>query len=211
MTVAPIPDRLHLPLRFDAGAMRRDLDRFGDDGWVEHFVKQNYDGDWSVLPLRAPEGAVHPIKMIYSDPAAERYVDTPLLDAMPAMRAAFAALDCPLQATRLMRLGPGSVIKPHRDHDLSFEQGMVRLHIPVATNPGVDFRLNGERVTMEAGSCWYLRLSDPHSVANRGPDARIHLVVDAAVNDWLAELIGTALGGPPPRGAAIMPAPGPGA
>ena len=39
-----------------------------------------------------------------------------------------------------MRLAPGSVIKEHRDHDLCFEDGMVRIHIPVVTNAGVDFR-----------------------------------------------------------------------
>jgi len=87
-----------------------------------------------------------------------------------------------------MRLAPGSVIKEHHDHDLSFEQGMVRIHIPVATNEGVDFRLNGARVAMPAGSSWYLRLSDPHSVANRGAADRVHLVIDAGVNDWVAAL-----------------------
>jgi len=30
-----------------------------------------------------------------------------------------------------MRLTPGSVIKEHHDNDLSFEQGLVRIHIPV--------------------------------------------------------------------------------
>ena len=87
-----------------------------------------------------------------------------------------------------MRLAPGSIIKEHHDNDLSFEQGMVRIHIPVVTNDGVDFRLNGLRCVMAAGSSWYLRLSDPHSVANRGTADRVHLVIDAAVNDWVAGL-----------------------
>lgn len=41
---------------------------------------------------------------------------------------------------------------------------------------------------MEAGSAWYLRLSDAHSVANRGTADRVHLVIDAAVNGWLESL-----------------------
>ena len=44
------------------------------------------------------------------------------------------------------------------------------------------------RCTMAAGSCWHLRLSDPHSVANGGTADRVHLVIDAAVNDWVAGL-----------------------
>jgi hypothetical protein len=41
---------------------------------------------------------------------------------------------------------------------------------------------------MAAGSSWYLRLSDPHSVANRGLTDRVHLVIDAVVNDWIGAL-----------------------
>ena len=92
-----------------------------------------------------------------------------------------------------MRLAPGSVIKEHHDNDLSFEQGMIRIHIPVVTNDGVDFRLNGVRCLMPAGSCWYLRLSDPHSVANRGAEDRIHLVIDTVADDWVSALFQTAL------------------
>ena len=85
-----------------------------------------------------------------------------------------------------MRLGTGSLIKEHRDHELDVESGCVRIHIPVITNPEVHFILNGKRVVMEAGDCWNLRLSDPHSVRNDGPD-RIHLVVDMLANDWVRE------------------------
>ena len=69
---------------------------------------------------------------------------------------------------------------------------MVRIHIPVVTNDGVDFRLNGRRCMMPAGSSWYLRLSDPHSVANSGPADRVHMVIDATVNVWIEQLFETA-------------------
>ena len=72
---------------------------------------------------------------------------------------------------------------------LSVEEGTVRLHIPVVTNPDVEFYLNGSRVLLEAGSAWYLRLSDPHRVHNNGDRDRIHMVVDTAVNDWLKGLL----------------------
>jgi hypothetical protein len=101
-------------------------------------------------------------------------------------------LEAPLQAVRLMRLTPGSVIKEHHDNDLSFEQGTVRLHVPVVTNPQVEFYLNRSRIVLEAGSCWYLRLSDPHSVANRGDTDRVHMVIDAEVNDWIRDVLETA-------------------
>ena len=43
-----------------------------------------------------------------------------------------------------------------------------------------------------AGSSWYLRLSDPHSVANSGPADRVHMVIDATVNGWIEQLFETA-------------------
>jgi hypothetical protein len=182
------PDRLRLPLDFEPERLAVAMANFADAAWTEHFVRQNYDGDWSVIALRGPASARHPIQMIYSDPGCQDYADTPALTASPYFREVLAAFACPLQAVRLMRLSPGSVIKEHHDNDLSFEQGMVRIHIPVVTNADVDFRLNGVRCAMAAGSSWYLRLSDPHSVANRGVSDRVHLVIDAVVNDWVGTL-----------------------
>jgi len=178
-------DRVRLDLRFDAAALQRDLARLEPSDWVDHFVPQHFTGTWAVLPLRAPAGATHPVKMIYSDPGCDTYVDTPLLAKCPAFRHALSAFECPLRAVRLMKLTPGSDIKPHRDLDLDIEHGTARLHVVVATNPAVEFVLNDTRVFLREGECWYLKLSDTHAVANRGGTDRIHLVLDAVVNPWL--------------------------
>lgn len=181
------PDRLRLPLSFDPALLERDL--AGLDGWIAHFVRQNYSGDWSALPLRGPAGATHPIRAIYSDPAATEFEDMPLLSRCPNIRAALAHLECPLLAVRLMRLTPGSEIKEHHDHDLDAEQGTVRLHLPITTNDGVRFEVNRRPVALEPGSLWYLRLSDPHRVANRGTTDRVHVVIDARMNAWLERML----------------------
>jgi hypothetical protein len=69
---------------------------------------------------------------------------------------------------------------------------MARVHIPITTNEAVEFELNRRRVVMAPGSAWYLRLSDPHRVANRGASDRVHLVVDLVVNDWLRGMLAQA-------------------
>lgn len=180
-----LPDRIRLPFRFDPAALRQDLAALGFSDWINHFVTQNYTGDWSVLPLRGKAGATHPVMMIYSDPGCTDFADTPFLEACPYFKEVLASLKCPLQSVRLMRLTPGSVIKEHRDHDLAAETGNVRLHLPITTTPDVDFFLNGTRVIMHPGELWYLRLADPHSVVNRGDADRVHLVIDATMNPWL--------------------------
>ena len=188
------PDRVRLPLNFDPQRLADDLAALASDEWTPHFVQQNYDGDWSAIARRASASARHPIQMILSDPGCADFVDTPFLNGAPYFREVLATFECPLLSVRLMRLAPGSVIKDHSDHDLSYEQGTVRVHVPVVTNPDVDFRLNGVRCEMPAGSAWYLRLSDPHSVANRGAADRVHMVIDATVNGWLGGLFAQASG-----------------
>ena len=190
-----LPDRLRLPFTFDPDLLARDLRGLSAVGWTEHFVRQNYDGDWSVIPLRGSASAKHPVMMIYSDPTCTDFADTPMLAACPYFRQVLDTFQAPLGAVRLMRLTPGSVIKEHNDMDLSFEDGMVRIHVPVVTNADVEFYLNRSRVVLDAGSAWYLRLSDPHSVANRGSSDRVHMVIDAEVNDWVADILALASSG----------------
>jgi hypothetical protein len=184
-----LPDRVRLPLPIDPEALAADLARFGSDDWTRHVVRQNYEGDWSVLPLRAPAGESHPSRLIYPDPRATAFVDTPLLDRAPYFRAVLGLFQSPLRAVRLMRLTPGSVIKTHEDSGLDPENGMARIHIPIVTGPGVEFLLNARPVPMVPGSAWYLRLSDPHSVTNRGSGDRVHLVIDSWTDDWLLAML----------------------
>jgi hypothetical protein len=186
------PDRLRLPLAFDPARLAADLARLETAEWTRHFVRDNYEGEWSVVPLRAPVGETHPIRMIGAGHSDKGWYDTPLLDLCPCYAELLAAFRCPINSARLMRLGPGSVIREHCDPDLAAEDGFARLHVPIQTSPEVEFRVAGTPVAMEAGSCWYLRLSEPHSAHNRGREARIHLVFDAVMNDWLAALLDAA-------------------
>jgi hypothetical protein len=187
------PDRLRLPLTFDPGQLAGDLDRLSSAPWTRHYVRQNYDGEWSVIALRCPAGETHPLRMIAAGSNLRSFVDTPYLEGCRYLREVLSCFQCPLRGARLMRLTPGSVIKEHSDLDLSFEDGMVRFHIPVTTNDAVEFYLNDTRVVLEAGSLWYLRLSDPHRVVNGGSTDRIHLVIDADVNGWVEALFESAL------------------
>jgi hypothetical protein len=187
-------DRVRLDLRFDAQALVEDLDRLVSCEWIDHFVQQNYEGSWQVLPLRGKAGETHPVMQIYSDPTCKHFEDTALLDSTPYFREVLETFQCPLRAVRLMKLTPGSRIKEHTDYDLAAENGEARLHIPITTNEKVTFLLNGTRVRMDAGECWYLRLSDPHSASNAGDTDRIHLVIDTEVDPWLRAHLQSAVG-----------------
>jgi hypothetical protein len=178
---------LRLSVTFDAVRLQSDLDGILADDFVPHFNTAYYTGDWSVVPLRSIGGNA---RQIYPDPTAKTtWQDTPLLDRCPYVREVLAYFHCPLQSVRFMRLKAGSVIREHRDLALSYKDGEVRLHIPVRTNPDLDFRFAGQRVVMAEGECWYHDFTELHSVANRGQTDRIHLVIDCVVNEWLNDLL----------------------
>lgn len=187
------PDRIRLPRAFDAARLAEALDEVAAAAgtWTDHFVTRNYEGRWSAIALRAPAGTEHrhPVLQIASHPGVTDFSDTPLLERAPYFAAVLRALGVPLGAARLMRLDAGSRILEHRDADLEIDQGWARLHIPITTNPGVEFLLNGRPARMAPGECWYLRLSDPHSVRNDGNTPRVHLVIDAPVGEGLLALL----------------------
>jgi hypothetical protein len=151
--------------------------------WVAHFNYMQYEGEWTALPLRSPGGKID--EAIPDAIRGDHYANTELLLVCPAIQSWLKQLNCPLQSVRLLKLKAGSIIKEHRDHELCFEQGEARLHIPIFTNEKVEFYINKVLVKMTEGNCYYLNANLPHSVANRGATDRIHLVVDCLVNDWL--------------------------
>jgi aspartyl/asparaginyl beta-hydroxylase (cupin superfamily) len=90
---------------------------------------------------------------------------------------------------RLLRLGPGSRIREHRDYRLGLEDGEIGIHIPIVTNPKVEFFLNQKRLAMNEGECWYLNLNLLHRVENSGATERIHLVIHCIVNQWVRQML----------------------
>ncbi|MEA3011994.1 MAG: hypothetical protein QOD42_539 [Sphingomonadales bacterium] len=184
-----LPDRLRLPVAFDAAGLAADLGALREDDWIPHLVRQNYEGEWSVAPLRAPAGETHRLRMGFPNPGQTAFADTALLDRLPHVRAALRWFQCPLRGARLMRLAPGAAILEHCDPDLDAAGGRARLHLPILTNQDATFLLNGRPVAMAPGELWYLRLLDPHAAANRGASDRIHLVVDVEVDEWMRALM----------------------
>ncbi|HTL97972.1 MAG TPA: aspartyl/asparaginyl beta-hydroxylase domain-containing protein [Holophagaceae bacterium] len=178
---------LRLPLRFDADRMLHEVRSLEAKLWKDHYQVLHYEGAWRALPLRSQGG--RPDDVYISPVPGAVYQDTPMLEACPYLREVLAAFRCPLQAARLMKLDAGAVIKEHRDAGLCAEEGEARFHIPVLTHPDVAFVLDGDRLPLQAGECWYLNFNLPHSVRNESQVDRIHLVIDALADDWVRGLL----------------------
>jgi hypothetical protein len=176
-----------LPFNFDSNALQSDLDRISPDEWVAHFNQNYFEGEWSGVALRSTSGDS---SQLYSRASPEfSFADTPILQRCPYVRALLAKFQCPLHSVRFLKLAAGSRIREHRDYELGFEAGQLRLHIPITTNPEVQFFLDAHPLDLKAGECWYLDFSLPHWIENRGATDRVHLVIDCKLNEWLRGLL----------------------
>lgn len=187
------PASVKLPLSFDPLRLAADAARFIGGEWQPHFNIHYYQGDWSVIPLRAVKDGR---SAIFPDiEAPHGYINTPLMDRCRYVPELLKSFECELQTVRFLKLSAGSIIRRHRDYELGLEDGFVRIHVPAATNKEVDFVLDGVSVPMLPGEAWYLNVNRYHSVTNGGKTDRIHLVIDCVVNDWMRSML--SLGGPP--------------
>ncbi len=180
------PSAFRLPLYFDATRMQTDLERVQQSAWVAHFNLRMYEGDWSVVPLRAVPGSPIPT---FSLPNETRQEDTPLLRDCDYFQQVLKSFQCPLVSARLLRLGAGAVIKEHCDPMMNLDHSEVRIHVVVATNPHVECCIDGVTRHWAAGECWYADFSKPHSFFNRGTTERVHIALDCVLNDWLRDVL----------------------
>lgn len=189
-----------LPWRFDTAAALAEVSALPEALWRTHFNEGRHDGGWQALALRYAPAAAMDVVPLEAPPSA--YVDAPALDQTPTLRAMLQAMALPWKSVRLMRLLPGCEIKEHVDAGLNAARGEARLHVPLQTGERVFFHVDGERVPLREGECWYIDVSRPHRVRNRGSLARIHLVADAAVDARLAEAFAQGDRGDPLPGAS---------
>jgi quercetin dioxygenase-like cupin family protein len=177
---------LKFPLQFDEQKLVADLSRAMESQWVPHFNTGAYTGNWNALSLYSTNGNEQNIFAHVQD--QESVSETPLMKDCAYFREVVDSFQFPILSVRLLRLEAGAEIKPHTDHELGYENGQFRLHIPIVTNPEIEFILAGERLIMLPGECWYTNVNFVHSVANRGTSDRVHLVIDGVRNAWTDEL-----------------------
>jgi aspartyl/asparaginyl beta-hydroxylase (cupin superfamily) len=117
------------------------------------------------------------------------YKKTAPLAQCPYFEEIVDGFQCPKERVRLLLFEPGTKILTHRDPDEAWPLGRgIRLHIPIVTHDEVYFYVAGQRIFMRPGELWHCDFSRPHRVANRGTIARVHMVIDFKMNDWLRAL-----------------------
>ena len=186
-SMSDVPSQLRLPLRFDPARLKADLALIRPDEWMPHYNERDYGGEWRGVALRSLSGSSDQLAAHDADPAA--FANTALHRRCTYLRDVLSEFRCPLKSVRLLSLAPNSFVREHSDPGFGTDGDEVRIHVPIRTSADVEFYLDGERLHLEEGCCYYIDVSRPHRVTNRGDTDRIHLVVDAEMNDWLRTLL----------------------
>ncbi len=184
-----LPSAIQLALKFDTTRLQGDLQYVQANDWIQHYRTSHYQGDWGIVPLRAVHGHPSCIHSVPNSSEQDMYAATPILERCPYYQEVLSYFQCRLSSVRLMRLAAGASILEHTDDMGEDERAELRIHIPVQTNPAIDFFINHQRIPMQVGEMWFGDFRLPHSVDNKSTEDRIHLVVDCVVNEWLLEQV----------------------
>jgi SAM-dependent methyltransferase len=145
----------------DLEALQVELDALDPTAWRP----LAHGEGWSRIQLLEPDGR-------------GGLIERPALRGCPTMRALAERFGARVMALTLARLAPGGGVAEHRDLSGGLSLGVVRLHVPLRTDPAVEFVVAGERVTMVEGEIWHLDTTYPHRVVNRSQRDRVHLILD---------------------------------
>lgn len=177
---------IKFPMFFDPEKLKTDVQKIIDKKWTNHYNTNDYSGKWTSIALMSQNGKSDSIFALPN--GDEKLVPTEILESCTYFQEILDSFLFEKTAVRLLKLDVGAEVKPHTDNCLGYEDGCFRLHIPIITNSEVEFILDGNRLIMKEGECWYIDANFTHSVANRGKEDRIHLVIDGLRNDWTDDL-----------------------
>jgi len=94
-----------------------------------------------------------------------------------------------LQNFRINAIAGGGELGQHRERIVAIpkreQHYKLRFHLPIVTNPGVHFLMDGRSFRMEAGSAYLFNQGCMHGVTNDSDDLRVHLVWDCYLNDYI--------------------------
>ena len=173
----------------DIESSLRELGQVDSEALIETVLAQDEEA-WAINQYRQNACAVHShtesLVMIFCDGWPEMKVtkeaswDALKETAVPLMRHIineFYPQGGTVIRAMAAKLKAGGVISPHRDTHQSFCHSH-RIHVPITTNPGVRFMINGRPHRLQVGNAYEINNQRNHSVMNSGNEDRITFIFD---------------------------------
>ena len=156
-----------LPLVFDAERLQEEVFALPETAWRPH--PSGYEGNTALILVSAYGRE--------NDETQGPMKPTQYLAKCPYIKKVLNSFQTVVGRSRLMRLEKESEVNPHTDIAY-YWRNRVRVHIPVVTDPSVNFYCEDESVHMAAGESWTFDNWRMHKVENPSQTTRIHLVMD---------------------------------
>lgn len=93
-----------------------------------------------------------------------------------------------LFSVRYLTSRPESGLLFHRDYDVNFSFGIIRLHVPLFTDESAKFAVEKTTFYVPPGAVYYVDVSKIHATKNASMTERVHLVIDVGLTKELVEL-----------------------
>ncbi|MGZ8364474.1 MAG: aspartyl/asparaginyl beta-hydroxylase domain-containing protein [Caulobacteraceae bacterium] len=170
---------LQLPIAFDPERLAGEIEALGEEVWRPH-------------PNRLPGNSALTLITVDGDPESDALwgpmQPTRHLKACSYLQQVMAEIGATWGRSRLMRLSGQAEVALHVDINYYWADRM-RVHVPIVTQPTVQFFCGDDEINMAAGECWIFDTWRRHKVLNDASRARIHLVADTVGGDGLWNLI----------------------
>jgi hypothetical protein len=160
---------IRLPCQFDAERLAGEIGDLPASAWMTHPAA--FKGN-SAVPLISRDGGMN-------DDFHGAMSVTPYLQDCRYLQQVMASFGEVLGRSRLMKLAAGAEVVAHVDFNYHWYT-RVRIHVPIVTNPGVQFHCGNDSLHMQAGECWIFNSWRRHRVANASEQDRVHLVIDVS-------------------------------
>jgi hypothetical protein len=176
-----VPLTCRLRLSLDPERLARDVEAVQRSHALQKNHALYHDGGWQAVGLVTATGEAEAIGNATGD-----FQKTEAFDRAPYIAEFVDGLACQKQRVRLMELAPGANVYWHRDHEL--DSGVVRVHVPVVTNPSIEMQICHQDCRWKPGEMWFGDFAFAHRLRNNGTTTRIHMVMDLVENDFVRGL-----------------------
>lgn len=145
------------------------------------------NGSVNVIPLVSPGGKRNRLSGFSNGPS---FKNCPTLNRCPEIKKFLDSVPGKKLSCRISIMEKETEIFPHRDYFRSLEFGVVRLHVPIVTDPKITFSIENKSYHLSSGYLHYVDISKVHFLINPAQKKRVHLIIDLEVTEELLRLFG---------------------
>ena len=143
------------------------------------------NGSVKVIPLISPNGKKYRLSGFSNGPSFKK---CSLIESCPYINLFLDSIPGKKFSCRISIMEGKTEIFPHRDYFRSLEFGVVRLHVPIQTDPKIFFNIEGKNYHLQRGHLHYVDISKVHYLKNPLKKKRIHFIIDLEVTAELLDL-----------------------